>query len=75
VPDDTKYVLLEQPDFGKWRRYAEIGARSVADDVVTKIWHELMTLRARAAELGVEVDEKWTAGRLREEIAKAGGDG
>jgi hypothetical protein len=37
-------------------------------------WEELLALRAQAAELGIEVDEAWPIVRLREEIAKAGGD-
>lgn len=37
-------------------------------------WEELLALRARAAELGMEVDEHWPIVELREWIAKAEGE-
>ena len=40
---------------------------NAADDA----WAELLKLRERARELGVEVSESWPIVRLREEIAKA----
>lgn len=35
-------------------------------------WAELLHLRAKATELGIEVDESWPIVQLREEIAKVG---
>jgi hypothetical protein len=37
-------------------------------------WDELVSLRARAVDLGIEVDDSWPIIRLREEIAKVAGD-
>ena len=35
-------------------------------------WAELMRLREQARDLGVDVDERWSIARLREEIDAAG---
>lgn len=56
--------IPEPPETAEIKAYP---LRNAADDA----WAELLALREKATELGIEVSESWPISRLREEIAKA----
>jgi hypothetical protein len=65
--------MSQDPQTGESGRYAALGSEQVTPPAnqADAAWTEMVALRARAAELGLEVDERWPIIRLREEIAQA----